>query len=227
MSKRAAKKPTVERHVKELERYLTKRGPDGAETAPTAERVRQADGNAVRAHVVRTPSGLATGNHYWRITPVIDALLRIGTIMDDEYDAALRYMRHFAGSRHKGPATSKYLPSYDIGLRDFTPPERAMHYGQMRARAESSVDPLLRPALRWLEKAAEDEWPLWKLGEIYYPGLTKQAQSNRAPGILHIALAMLARHYGMGHRFDASEIEIAVRRIRTTTVEVEEISIRR
>lgn len=223
MSRRRPRKADNERHVEELSRYLERRGPGDEWHAPTPERVARAReaGNSIRPDIILTEKGNPTGHFAWHITPVVDELHKRGTLTDDEWAAAVRYMRHYAGSRHKGPATSKLLPHYDRGFQELAPPERAIAMGQSRTRAEAAVHPLFRPCLRWLERAAEDEWPLWKLGEAYYPALSRPQQSAKAPGILHFCLAMLAEHYGIGHRFKASDIEVAIRTMRVT-FEIEE-----
>jgi len=221
MSKRATPKrtrKTVEQHSRELEHYLSKRGPGGEDFAPTPERVTRARqaGHKVQAKLIHTESGFPTANYYWRITPVLDNLERRGTITNEEYQAALRYMRHYAGSRHKGPATSKFLPHYDNGYRNLGPADRAVAMGQARTRAESAVHEMFHPVLRWLEAAAEDELPLWHLGAAYYPGVSQQTQGVRAVPILHFGLAMLAEHYETGHRFSQSDVEEAIETIRIT-----------
>jgi hypothetical protein len=76
--------------------------------------------------------------------------------------------------------------------------------------------------LRWLEAAAEDEWPLWKLGEMYYPNVSQAQQSARAPVILHFCLTMLAEHFGVSrHRFSVSDVEMVIRTMRVT-IEVQD-----
>lgn len=235
---RRKKRIDNKRHVEDLARSLTRRGPGDEEHAPTPERVAKAKvaGAAVRANVIHNEAGFATSEYYWQITPVIDELKRRGTILQEEWDVACRYMRHYAGSRHKGPATSKLLPSYDSGFRDMEPAERAMAMGQARANAESFVYSIsftngrpngvkdYRYCLRWLEKAAEDDVPLWYIGAHYYPRATQSYQSARAPGILQEALSILAAHYGRSGRFTIRDIESAVRtfRMTKTVVEIEE-----
>jgi hypothetical protein len=208
----------VEQHSRELEQFLSRRGPGAEDFAPTPRRVeiaRQA-GQKVRAKLIHTESGFPTANYYWRITPVLDNLERRGTITNEEYNAALRYMRHYAGSRHKGPATSKLLPRYDNAFRNLGPADRAVAMGQARTRAESAVHEMFHPVLRWLEAAAEDELPLWQLGAAYYPEASQQTQGVRAVPILHFGLAMLAEHYETGHRFSRSDVEEAIETIRLT-----------
>lgn len=205
-------------HTAELETYLSKRGPQGGDFEPTPERLTRAisAGQAVRANVIHNEAGFPTSSFYWRITPVIDTLQKRGTISESEWDAACRYMRYYAGSRHKGPATSKLLPRYDCAMQEMGPAERAMEMGQRRARAEKAVHPFFRKALRWLEAAAEDERPLWVLGYMYYPEMSQSQQSQKASVILHFTLAMLADHFGIGHRFTQDEITQAVETVRIT-----------
>lgn len=227
MAKRRTKKKSDNtQHVADLERHLARRGPGNEEHAPTPERIAHAleAGNALCAHVLHNERGFPTADFHWQITPVIDMLEKRGTLTPEEYDVALRYMRHYAGSRHKGPATARYLPNYDSGMRDMEPAERAMEMGQLRALAEAAVDPVLRPALRWLEAAAEDEMPLWMLGAMFYPDASRSVQATRAPAILHVVISMLARHYRRPARFAVHEVDTAVRRFRMTrtTVEIEE-----
>lgn len=209
---------TVEQHSRELEQFLSKRGPGVEDFAPTPERVTRARqaGHKVQAKLIHTESGFPTANYYWRITPVLDNLERRGTITNEEYNAALRYMRHYAGSRHKGPATSKYLPTYDSTYQNLGPADRAVAMGQACTRAKSAVHPMFHPVLRWLEAAAEDELPLWQLGAAYYPQVSQQTQGVRAVTILHFGLAMLAEHYETGHRFSQSDVEEAIETIRLT-----------
>src|SRR4030067_231410 len=227
----AKKKHTAKQETKRIEdlaRSLTRRGPGGDEYAPTPERVVKAHAvngrTAVRAHVIHDDAGFPTPEHYWQLTPVLDTLEKRGTLTHEEWDTACRYMRHYAGSRHKGPATAKYLPSYDTGYRDMEPAERAMAMGQARAKAEAAVHPIMRPCLRWLEAAAEDELPLWRLGQMFSPDAPQATQSARAPAILHVTLSMLAAHYGCNARFTVSEVDTAIRtfRMTRTTVEIEE-----
>ena len=217
------KKADNAQHVGELTTYLERRGPGSEDFAPTPERIAKARhaGQKITPTIIHTETGFHTGQFYWRITPVIDELEKRGTLTNEEWSAACRYMRHYAGSRHKGPATSKLMPYYDRGFQSLDPAERAVAMGQARSLAEKAVHPLFRPALRWLEAAAEDEWPLWKLGEMYYPHLSRSAQSAKASAVLHFTLAMLCDHYGIGHRFSTTDIEYAVRSIRIT-IEMEE-----
>jgi hypothetical protein len=224
--RRPRRKADNAQHVEQLTTYLERRGP--GDEGPTPERLAKAraNGHSVKPHIIHTEAGFPTGSFYWAITPVIDELEKRGTITNEEWSAACRYMRHYAGSRHKGPATSKLMPYYDRGFQSLDPAERAVAFGQARALAEKAVHPFFRQALRWLEAAAEDEWPLWHLGAMYYPHLSRSQQSAKAPVVLHFTLAMLADHYGIGHRFSASDIEIAVRTMRIT-VEVEEKVIHR
>lgn len=229
MSKARSKprKADNERHVEELSRYLERRGPGDEWHAPTPERVERAKeaGRPIKPNIILTEKGNPTGHFNWQITPVVDELQKRGTISQEEWAAAVRYMRHYAGSRHKGPATARFLPAYDRGFQDLDPYERAMAFGQARAIAETAVHPFFRPCLRWLEKAAEDELPLWRLGELYYPALSRPQQSAKAPVVLHFALAMLAQHYGISHRFSTVDIEIAIRTMRVT-VELQETVLR-
>lgn len=232
MSKNTVKpkksRKTVEQHSRELEHFLSKRGPGGEDFAPTPQRVAKARqaGQKVRARVIHTASGLPTANYYWKITPVLDNLERRGTLTSDEYNAALRYMRHYAGSRHKGPATARFLPHYDKSFQDMTPADRAVEMGQARTRAESAVHEMFHPVLRWLEAAAEDELPLWRLGAAYYPQASQQTQGVRAVTILHFGLAMLAEHYQTGHRFSQRDVEEAIETIRIT-LEMERRTVRK
>jgi hypothetical protein len=205
-------------HTQELETYLTRRGPRDEPHDPTPQRAARAiaTGQTIQANIIHTEAGFPTAIHYWRITPVVDTLAKRGTLNENEYDAALRYMRYYAGSRHKGPATAQYLPRYDCDMQSMGPAERAMEMGQRRAIAEKAVHPFFRKALRWLECAAEDERPLWHLGAMYYPEISQSQQSQKASVILHFTLAMLAEHFGIGHRFTQHEIEEAVETVRIT-----------
>lgn len=225
--RRKTHKADNERHVEELSRYLERRGPGDEWHAPTPERVARAQeaGRPIKPNVILTEKGNPSGHFNWQITPVVDELHKRGTITDEEWGAAVRYMRHYAGSRHKGPATSKFLPHYDRGFQDMDPLERVIAYGNARAIAEGAVHPFFRPCLRWLEKAAEDELPLWMLGAVYYPHTSRPQQSAKAPVVLHFTLAMLAQHYGISHRFSAGDVEMAVRTMRVT-VEVQETLVR-
>lgn len=223
MTKRKSRKRDNAQHVQELTTYLERRGPGAEDYAPTPERALRAvnGGQKITPTIIHNEAGFPTSDFYWRITPVIDELEKRGTLTGEEWTAACRYMRHYAGSRHKGPATSKLMPYYDRGFQALDPAERAVAMGQARSAAEKAVHPFFRPSLRWLEAAAEDEWPLWRLGEMYYPHLSRSAQSAKASVVLHFTLAMLCQHYGIGHRFTATDIEHAVRTMRIT-VEFEE-----
>jgi hypothetical protein len=234
--RRRPSKPRIsnESHLEQVTRFLERRGPTNEYGAPTPERLAKArdtvdgygNGQKITPGIILTDAGNPTGHYHWRITPVIDTLEKRGTLTADEYDAALRYMRHYAGSRHRGPATSKLMPYYDRGFQDLEPAERAIAFGQAKAAAEKSVHKFFHPALRWLEAAAEDEQPLWMLGQVYYPHLSKSAQSAKSSVILHFTLAMLAEHYGFGHRFSVNVVEEAIRTMRIT-VEFEEKIIHR
>jgi hypothetical protein len=230
MSNRTRKSRKLDnaQHTGELTTYLARRGPGDEDFAPTPERLRRArDGDQkITPTIIHTEAGFPTGQFYWRITPVIDELEKRGTLTNEEWTAATRYMRYYAGSRHKGPATSKLMPYYDRGFQSLDPAERAVAMGQARSQAEKAVHPFFRPSLRWLEAAAEDEWPLWRLGEMYYPHLSRSAQSAKASVVLHFTLAMLADHFGIGHRFSTTDIEYAVRTMRVT-VEIEQTVIHR
>lgn len=232
MTTKTAKKPKRAdhaQHTHELETYLTRRGPQGGDHEPTPERARRAIaiGQSITANIIHNEAGFPTAEAYWRITPVLDTLARRGTLSNDEYNSALRYMRYYAGSRHKGPATSKIMPRYDCAMQDMLPAERAMEMGQRRARAEAAVHVYFRPCLRWLESAAEDERPLWHLGAYYYPEMSQSQQSQKASVILHFTLAMLTDHFGAGkHRFSQMELEEAVHTLRIT-IELEKKVTRR
>lgn len=213
---KSKQRESFEAVVREYQKGLTRRGPQSHEkNGPTPERIRHARraGGKLNAHLIRDERGLPTQGHRWRITPVLDVLEKRGSISSEEYQAALRYMRHYAGSRHKGPQTAKLMPRYDGGMQDMEPAERAMAMGQARAKAESAVHRLFRPVLRWLEAAAEDELPLWRLGQYYYPDSPRQTQSNRAVPILHFTLAMLSEHYEKDHRFTEQEVTEVLRTI--------------
>lgn len=219
MTKSKPKRADNAAHTSELERHLTRRGPQNEQQDPTPERVSRAiaSGQAIVANILHNEAGFPTSNFFWRITPVLDTLARRGTLSNDEYNSALRYMRYYAGSRHKGPSTSQFLPRYDCAMQEMAPAERAMAMGQRRAIAEKAVHPYFRPCLRWLECAAEDERPLWHLGAYYYPGMSQSQQSQKASVILHFTLAMLTDHFGSGrHRFSQMELEEAVHTLRIT-----------
>ncbi len=224
MTTKTKRKPKADhaQHTQELETFLTRRGPQGGDHEPTPERARHAAvaGQSITANVIHSEAGFPTAIHYWRITPVVDTLKARGTLNENEYDAALRYMRYYAGSRHKGPATAQYLPRYDCDMQSMGPTERAYEMGQRRAIAEKAVHQFFRRALRWLEAAAEDERPLWHLGAMYYPEISQSQQSQKASVILHFTLAMLADHFGIGHRFTPDEITQAVETVRIT-IEIE------
>ncbi len=155
---RKRKKADNAQHTEELSRYLERKGPGGEDFAPTPERVLKAreGGQRLTATVIHTEAGFPTGQFYWKITPVIDELEKRGTLTNEEWTAASRYMRYYAASRHKGPATSKLMPYYDRGFQELDPLERSVAMGQARSRAEKAVHPFFRPCLRWLEAAAED-----------------------------------------------------------------------
>jgi len=225
MSQRTAKKKrpaesAVEKHARQLKQYLEKRGPADDGGAPTPERVAQA-GKKIEASIHYTQSGLPTGHFHWRISPIIDQLEKRGTIDAQEWQVAMRYMRHYVGSHGSGPATSKFLPYYDRGFQGMTPPERALAFRQANRLARHAVDPMFHAALDWLEKSCADEEPLWRLGAEYYPHLSKSQQSAKASTILHCAISMLARHYGVAHRWAASEIEEITLRMRYERVDIE------
>lgn len=221
MSKRKSKSPqTVDQHVKELECYLQKRGPVD-ENGPTPERIAQSGGQKLRVNVLRNQSGLPTADFNWRVSPIIDELEKRGTIDNHDWQVATRYMRHYVGSHGKGPATAKFLPYYDKGFQQMEPNERAISFGQEIRRARRAVHEILHPALDWLEIACADEQPLWMLGEKYYPHLSKSQQSAKASVILHFAIGMLASHYGMDHRWTASDIENTILRMRYERVDIE------
>ena len=95
-----------EQRIENLARHLTRRGPGNEEHAPTTQRLSRAAeaGNSVEARVIHNDRGFPTADFRWEITPVLDLLESRGTLTADEYAVALRYMRHYAGSRHKGPA---------------------------------------------------------------------------------------------------------------------------
>lgn len=222
-SKRPPRQADHAQHTRELETHLTRRGPRGEEHDPTPQRIARAReaSQSIVANLIHTDGGFPTTNFFWRITPAIDTLQKRGTLTQDEYNSALRYMRYYAGSRHKGPATSKIMPRYDCAMQDMNPAERAMEMGQRRSRAEAAVHPYFRPCLRWLECAAEDERPLWHLGAYYYPELSQSQQSQKASVILHFALAMLTDHFGGArHRFSQMELEQAIETVRIT-IEIE------
>lgn len=218
MSRQPRKKASNERHVEQLTRHLERRGPGDEWHAPTPERTQHARraGQKITARIIETEGGLPTGHYAWRITPVIDSLLSRGTITEHEYDAALKYMRYYAGSRHKGPATAKLLPYADRGFQDMSPLDRAVACGQAKTIAAGAVHPHFHLCLRWLEKCAEDEIPLWQLGAAYYPRLSRSQQSAKASVILHFTLGMLCEHFGYRHRFTHDELENAVETLRIT-----------
>ena len=202
---RKKKKRTVGTSIiRDDERRLEQRGPRGY-GAPTPQRIAMANekhsGRQLRASSICTEKGNPTGEYFWRVSPIIDELEKRGTIDRQDWHVATRYMCHYVGSHGRGPATSKMLPYYDKSFQVLSPPERAIAFGQAVAAARQAVHPFGHPVLDWLEASCGDEEPLWRLGEVYYPGLSRSQQSAKAPAMLHTTLAMLADHYGMQHRW--------------------------
>lgn len=179
----------------------------GADNEPTPERVAKAKicGNKIVARVHHDANGFPTASYHWEITPTIDKLLQRGTITGTEWSVALRYMRHYAGSRHKGPESSRILPKCDASFSGMEPAERATAYGQAIARARQATPTFFWPVLRWLELAAEDEQPLFALGAWYFPQAAQATQAAKGGAYLNAALAFLAAHYEMPSRFKIVE----------------------
>lgn len=209
MSKRKRRPKTDEQHRVELQTYLTRRGPGNEDHAPTPERVVHAKlaGEVIRANVIYTEAGFPTSNFYWSITPVIDDLKRRGTITEEEYDAAFRFMRHWHNGMHKGPPGAKLTPRHDGVSSDMTPTERQWHYAGMAKRAFNSVDPLLQPALAWLIRSMGDPLPLQSLGAHYAPTKGAQTQSSQGAMVLRLACVKLCDFYGINHQFSQRRIE--------------------
>jgi hypothetical protein len=209
MTKRKPRQKTNEQHRYELQTYLTRRGPGDEDHAPTPERVTKAKqaGEVVRANVIYTEAGFPTGKFYWSITPVIDELKRRGTITEEEYDAAFRFMRYWHNGMHKGAPGSKLAPRYDGEVSDMTPAERQWHYAGMARKAFKAVDPLLQPALAWLIRCMGDPVPLQLLGAHYAPTKGAQTQSSQGAIVLRLACCKLADHFGIKHSFSQQRIE--------------------
>jgi hypothetical protein len=208
MSKRKRREKTDEQHRIELQTYLTRRGPGDEEHAPTPERVTKAkaSGEIIRANVIYTEAGFPTGKFYWSITPVIDELKRRGTITEEEYEAAFRFMRHWHNGIHRGAPTSKISPRYDGEVADLTPTERRWHYAGMARKAAQSVDPMLHPALAWLVRAMGDPLPLTALGAYYAPEKGTQTQSSQGAMVLRLTCAKLCDFYGIRHSFSQQRV---------------------
>ncbi len=209
MAPRKSRAKTDEQHRMELQTYLTRRGPGTEEHAPTPERLRHAQsaGEMVRANVIYTEAGFPTSNFYWSITPVIDDLRRRGTITEEEYDAAFRFLRHWHNGVHKGPPSSKLTPRYDGVTSDMSAEERRWHYQGLASRAFKAVDPLLQPALAWLIKSMGDSSPLSALGAHYAPNKGAQTQSSQGAMVLRLACCALCEHYGIDHSLSRRRIE--------------------
>lgn len=208
MSRRKRER-TDEQHRIELQTYLTRRGPGNEEHAPTPERLSHAKavGETVRANVIYTEAGFPTSNFYWSITPVIDELRRRGTLTQEEYDGAFRFMRYWHNGMHKGAPSSKLAPRYDGVTSDMTPTERQWHYAGMAKRAFNAVDPLLQPALAWLIRAMGDPLPLQALGAHYAPKKGSQTQSSQGAMVLRLASCKLCDHFGIDHSLSQRRIE--------------------
>lgn len=209
MSKRKRGRKTDEQHRVELQAYLTRRGPGNEDHAPTPQRVERAaeKDEVIRANVIYTESGFPTSNFYWSITPVIDDLRRRGTISEEEYQAAFRFMRHWHNGIHKGPPGSKFAPRYDGVSTDMTPTERQWHYAGMAKRAFNAIEPLYQPALAWLIHAMGDPIPLKRLGEYYAPDKGAQTQSSQGAMALRFACIKLCDYYGIPHGLSKAKIQ--------------------
>lgn len=208
-AKRKPRKADNARHVEELTTYLERRGPGNDDCDPTPERVAKAKemGLSIKANIIHTEAGFPTGAYYWSITPAIDDLKRRGSITEEEYEAAFRFMRHWHHGIHRGPPTIRYAPRYDGEVSDLTPGERQWHYAGMARRAFQSVEPMLQPALAWLVQALGDPVPLRVLGQHYAPDKGAQTQSSQGAMVLRLACARLCEHYGIQHSFSRRRIE--------------------
>jgi hypothetical protein len=209
MARRGGRPKTIEQHAMELQTYLTRRGPGDEEHAPTPERVAKAKvaGELVRANVIYTEAGFPTGNFYWSITPVIDDLKRRGTLTEEEYEAAFRFLRHWHNSMHRGAPTSKITPRYDGDVSDLTPTERQWHYSGLARRAWDAMEPLYQPALAWLIQSMGDPVPLRILGEYYSPGKGAQTQTSQGAMALRFACIKLCDFYHIDHGLSRARIE--------------------
>ena len=206
--KRKAKADNTQ-HVEQLTTFLERRGPLGDDHGPTPERLAKAQtmGLKVSANIIHSEAGFPTAQYYWSITPAIDDLKRRGTITDDEYDAAFRFMRHWHHGIHRGPATIRYAPRYDGEVGDLTPGERQWHYAGMAKKAFNAVPPMLQPALAWLVQALGDPVPLQVLGAHYAPQKGAQTQSSQGAMVLRLACVALCEHYQIPHSFSRQRIE--------------------
>jgi hypothetical protein len=202
--------------IEQLEDLLTRYGPTGKIVGePLPERVQQAlaRGEEVRVSVVRTEKGEDSGHRVWKIVPVLDDLKRRGTINEEEYEAAMRFCRHWVHGAFIGPVSSRFTPKYDGAVGDMHPNERMMHYRKMWRNAWNSVNPILQPALVWLISATEDGRPLEWLGAYYVPQQGLQSQKTKGAAFLQMACVFLCQHYGIDHRLTRKNIESVLQKM--------------
>lgn len=171
-----------------------------APMGPTPERVRQAQ--------ARQQSVISTSNNAdeddistWKIAPALDDLLRRGTIEQEEYQAAMKFLRHYYLGIYVGPRTSSFRERVN-GAAPVDRDTRRVHYAREVEKAILAVDPMFHRALAWMISSLGEGWPLRVLGEHYAPNLGAQTQSARGGQALATACAMLCRHYGMQHRLN-------------------------
>lgn len=188
----------------ELQRYLESTPSPAGDDSEFKRRYDAAKAEG-RVHRIETP---APEVDTWRLSPQLNELLRRETIIQPEYDAAMRFLRDcFLGMQAEGPKA----PSYGAGGSGgaFNPTEeretRRLHHRQAFIQAWEALDATHHPALAWLIGTLGKGAPLAALGHHWAPHLGKQTQSARGGAHLAMACLFLCRHYKIKHPLDVIE----------------------
>lgn len=189
----------------ELTRYLESQGPQPVTPSATAQKLASALAEGRKLHKADGPpdEGFVTT---WRLSPILNELLRRKTIIEPEYEAASRFLRDCYLGMQNGPKGSSYSERAGASASATEDREtRRVHHKREFLRAFEALDPVFHPALAWLIGSLGAGMPLAALGAYRARHLGTNTQSARGGEMLSLTCLFLCRHYGITHPLDVVE----------------------
>jgi hypothetical protein len=190
----------------ELTRYLETVGSEPVpEPSRTASRFTSAMKTGARLHQGAAPPP-AEAVTTWRISPILNELLRRKTITEPEYEAAHRFLRDCYLGMQESAGGSSYAERGSASAKSADDREtRRVHHKREFMKAFQALDPVFHPALAWLIGTLTSGMPLAALGSYRASHLGTQTQSARGGEMLSMTCLFLCRHYGIKHPLDVIE----------------------